>query len=217
MPIVYKITNRTNNKSYVGHTVRTLDARWKSHQSAARQGSRFRFHSAIRKYGIDDWKLEILFEDKNHTICREKEVFFIQHFELMNSKKGYNAKLGGCGGWIVPDHKYNEWKQKISNTNKGLGNGNSTNYTNEELIEIGTKIALKMNRIPGQRRMVIECRKLDIRFPKSFRKYRFEGKYPNYARQLELTTGLKYKPYEKTEEHKNKIKTSNLRTTNAKD
>ena len=63
MAIVYKITNRANDKSYIGHSVRTLEQRWKSHLSCVRQGSKFRFHSAIRKYGIDQWDKEIIFEN----------------------------------------------------------------------------------------------------------------------------------------------------------
>lgn len=211
MPIIYKITNITNNKAYVGLTVRSIEQRWKGHVSSARQGSPYRFHSAIRKYGIDSWKLEVLFEHENHTICREKEDFFIQHYELNDSKKGYNAKPGGCGGWIVPKEKYNDWKRKISITNQGLNNGNSTKYTNEELVEIGIKISNDLKRIPGHRTMVSECAKRDIRFPKSFRVSRFDGKYYNFAKILEDRTGLIFKPLTKTQEWKEKIRSANVK------
>ena len=73
MAIVYKITNRVNGKSYIGHSVRTLEQRWKSHLSSVRQGSKFRFHSAIRKYGVDFWDHEIIFEHSDVYICKKKE------------------------------------------------------------------------------------------------------------------------------------------------
>jgi len=49
--IVYKITNKKNGKSYIGKTEYSLEHRWNRHLSSAKNGSKFRFHSAIRKYG----------------------------------------------------------------------------------------------------------------------------------------------------------------------
>ena len=46
---------------------------WNSHLSSVRQGSKFRFHSAIRKYGVDDWDFEILYENDDIDKCKEKE------------------------------------------------------------------------------------------------------------------------------------------------
>ena len=164
MAIVYKITNRVNGKSYIGHSVRTLEQRWKSHLSSVRQGSKFRFHSAIRKYGMDQWDQEIIFEHTDVDVCKKKEEEMISHFNLMDNKKGYNAKPGGCGGWIVPDEKYESWRQKQSVNNTGMKNNNSTGYTNEELIEIGKKICHDLGRIVGQKTMVNQCEKIGIRF-----------------------------------------------------
>ena len=202
MALVYKITNKINNKSYIGHTVRTLEQRWKAHISSMRQGSNFRFHSSIRKYGIDNWNFEILFEHDDVSICKKKEEEFIEFYDLMNNKKGYNAKPGGCGGWIVPEEKYESWKQKHSENNSGLKNGNSTKYTNEELIEIGKKICIKLGRIVGQLTMVKECKKLGIRFPKSFRPIRFDGNYKNYVAILEKELSMTFNPYFRSEEQK---------------
>ena len=202
MAIVYKITNRVNGKSYIGHSVRTLEQRWKSHLSSVRQGSKFRFHSAIRKYGIDQWDHEIIFEHNNVDICKKKEEEMIVGFDLMNNKKGYNAKPGGCGGWIVPDKKYELWVKKQSENNIGLKNSNSTGYTNEELIEIGKKVCYYLGRIVGQKTMVKECKKIGIRFPKSFRPMRFDGSYKKYAAILEKELDMKFNPYFRSEEQR---------------
>ena len=202
MAIVYKITNRENGKSYIGYSVRTLDQRWKSHLSSVRQGSKFRFHSAIRKYGIDQWDQEIIFEHNDVDICKKKEEEMIIHFDLINNKKGYNAKPGGCGGWIVPEKKYEGWRQKQSENNLGVKNNNSTGYTNEELIEIGKKVCHNLGRIVGQKTMVKECEKIGIRFPKSFRPIRFDGRYKNYASILEKELGMVFNPYFRSEEQR---------------
>lgn len=202
MAIIYKITNRINGKCYIGHSVRTLEQRWNSHLSSVRQGSKFRFHSAIRKYGIDDWDKEILFENSDVNMCKEKEKQFIIQFDLLNKKKGYNARPGGCGGWNVPDEKLESWKQKQSKNNTGLKNNNSTGYTNDELIEIGKRICYDLGRIVGHKTMVKECQKKGIRFPKSFRPMRFGGNYKNYVSILEKELGMVFNPYFRSEEQR---------------
>ena len=115
MAIVYKITNKINGKCYIGMTVRTIEERFKSHISASRQGSSFRFHSAIRKYGVDCWDLQILEESSDISFIRKKEEKFISEYKTTISTIGYNAKPGGCGGWIVPTEKYEKWKEKQKN------------------------------------------------------------------------------------------------------
>jgi hypothetical protein len=167
-----------------------------------RQGSKFRFHSAIRKYGVDCWYREIIFENKDVNLCKKKEEEMIFDYNLINSKKGYNAKPGGCGGWIVPDEKYESWRKKLSENNTGLKNGNSIGYTNEELVEIGKEICKKLGRIVGHITMANECKKLGIRFPTSFRPIRFGGNYKNYVQILEKELKMEYNPYFRSEEQR---------------
>jgi len=208
MPIVYKITNKINSKMYIGYSVRSLEQRWKSHLSSVRQGSKFRFHSAIRKYGIDQWHQEILFEDADVNICKKKEEEYI--FELKSMITGYNARPGGCGGWIVPHSKYKKWKKTLKDINSELKNSNSTGYTNEELVEIGKKICLKLGKILTHRNMVKQCHLEGIKFPKSFRPFRFGGSYKNYAKILENELNMKFEPNKKTDEHREKLRLANL-------
>ena len=210
MPIVYKITNKHNKKSYVGHTVRTLEQRWKAHLSSCRQGSRFRFHSAIRKYGVDGWDLEVLFEHDDVQICKKVEEQMITSMHLMKKNRGYNAKPGGCGGWIVPEEKYDNWRSKLEKTHKGgVDNNNSVGLTNDELVEIGYQICHNKGRIVTHSVMIEECSKIGIRFPKSFRPFRFGGSYSNYAKILEHKLGMIFDPYYRTEEHKQKLRDAN--------
>jgi hypothetical protein len=206
MALVYKITNRNNNKSYIGHTARTLEQRWKSHLSAARQGSKFRFHSAIRKYGIDVWNKEILFENNDINIVKLKEEDMIQFYKTQETKIGYNAKTGGCGGFIVPPHKYDSWREQLSVNNTGLGNPNSIKYSNEELLEIGKTICIELGRIVGLRTMVKECKKRNIEFPKAFTKFRFGGNYRNFVSIIEQELNMIYNPYYRSEESKKHIR-----------
>lgn len=136
--IVYCITNMINGKKYIGMTGRTLDERWNAHCSGARNGSPFRFHSAIRKYGEHNFRREVLYENLSIEECRTIEESTIREYDTMVS--GYNAKPGGGGGWIVPDEKYNEWLQKVSNSsyleNNGRWSGYSDNFILEECVKI---------------------------------------------------------------------------------
>ena len=58
--VIYLIRNRLNGKSYVGQTVKTLQARWAEHIRDARKGSPFLFHRAIRKYGVEVFSESLL-------------------------------------------------------------------------------------------------------------------------------------------------------------
>lgn len=129
---VYKITNLINGKMYIGFTKRTVDARWRSHCSSARNGSPFRFHSAIRKYGIDVWKIEEMAKFDSESDARKYEERQIAVCGSMVT--GYNAKPGGCGGRIVPEAKIAQWKTNLSIRNTGEGNGNFSGMTDAEIV-----------------------------------------------------------------------------------
>lgn len=205
MYIVYKITNKINSKGYIGYTGRTLEARWKSHQSAAKQGSRFRFHSAIRKYSSENWQLEIL-----HISENVKEIKMLEEQEIAKhgytTKKGYNAKPGGCGGWIVQKDKYNDWRAKISLHSQGKLNANSLDITNEEIIAYGLEFIDTYGFIPGSNRLNRFVTDKGRKYPKSFAKYRFGGSHINLAKILEQMSGLVYNPY-----HRDEIQRQQLR------
>ncbi len=129
---VYKATCVNNGKSYVGFTGRSIAARWKAHLSSARNGSKFRFHSAIRKHGENSWTVVSLGEFEHESDARKFEERMIGELGLVQC--GYNAKPGGCGGWIVPAEKLSGWRDKQSLRNVGTGNGNYSGLSDEEII-----------------------------------------------------------------------------------
>ena len=113
--IIYKITNKINNKSYVGQTTRSLKSRWKGHcASAIKNKSNNLFHNAISKYGKDCFEIEIIgfANSKNELDILEKDL-------IIESKSlhpdGYNLKEGG-----VFDLKYSDYsRQKMSKAKIG--------------------------------------------------------------------------------------------------
>jgi group I intron endonuclease len=94
--IIYKITNQLTNKSYIGWTSQSFDARWHQHKKLAQKNQDNRpFYNAIRKYGIDCWTQEILEEVNDKNLAKQKEIEYIKLFESYD--KGYNATRGGDG------------------------------------------------------------------------------------------------------------------------
>ncbi len=230
--IVYKITNKKNGKPYIGKTEYSLEHRWNRHLSSAKNGSKFRFHSAIRKYGEDCWDLSVIetYQTEDENFINEKESHFIKLFES-NTKKGYNATSGGTGGWMIPrcsPETQKNWLNIITEKTTGYNNPNWSGLTDEDLINIGVKFIQKYNFIPGRYRIVnYALNELNLNFPKHFSKNRFGGKYSNFVKILEEKTGLCYNPYYRDDKMKEKIaeKASinsklmwqNRRNNNAKD
>jgi len=93
--IIYKAINIFNNKIYIGQTKGKLSRRkWKHFQDAFVEKYNSKFHRAIRKYGKENFKWEILCECKTIQELNEKEIFYIKKYNSF-SKNGYNLTTGG--------------------------------------------------------------------------------------------------------------------------
>lgn len=115
MAIVYKATNKTNNKAYVGYTTRTLDERKAQHISDMKREDRSKaFHNALRKYGVDAFEWEVLLEDAT----LDDEIRLIAEHKTHKNVGGYNVTLGGEG--IIGFHHSKESRQKMSDARKGV-------------------------------------------------------------------------------------------------
>lgn len=210
MYIVYEIKNTINSKSYIGYTSRTLEQRWKSHVSAALQGNRCRFHFAIKKYGPDPWIKTILYETDCKSTALKIEEDIIAERGNMDKIKGYNAKPGGCGGWIVKPENMDRWKKNQSIAQSGAKNSNSLNITNEEIIDVMMKFVDRYGFIPGRNRIRKFAETLNVQIPKSFQKYRFGGSFQTLTDIIEQKTGLKYNRFHRDDEQKQKLRLANL-------
>jgi group I intron endonuclease len=119
---IYKITNLTTGKIYVGQAVSHIlnhkryrpyghEGRFRCHISEAFSTKKNQSHylnNAIRKYGVVDFVLELI-ECCELTIADERETYYIQ---TLNSlfPYGYNLKNGGN----VFTHS-DESKKRVSN------------------------------------------------------------------------------------------------------
>ena len=107
---IYKITNITNGKIYIGkHSTDDLNDGY--------MGSGKIIKQAIKKYGIENFTKEYLvFCDKEDKL-NWFEIFYIKKYGSTNSDIGYNISYGGDGllGIIMTE----EQKKKISEKLKG--------------------------------------------------------------------------------------------------
>lgn len=94
MAYIYQITNDINGKIYIGKTEFSLEKRWKEHCDDAYKDSKEKrpLYAAIRKYGIDNFHIDLIEETDNPE---EREIFWIE--QKQSFKYGYNATIGGDG------------------------------------------------------------------------------------------------------------------------
>ena len=90
--IIYKITNIVNNKIYIGITTKSLNCRWKQHKHSVNMKCKKNKHlySSMKKYGINNFKIEIIEKVDNLQNLFDKEKYYIKLYDTNNPKIGYN-------------------------------------------------------------------------------------------------------------------------------
>ena len=95
--IIYKITNKINNKIYIGQTIHTLLYRWNNHIRASNRGSNIYFHKTIRKYGKENFIVEEIDQAESKNELNLLEIQYIKQYNSL-APNGYNTSTGGEGG-----------------------------------------------------------------------------------------------------------------------
>lgn len=114
MKYLYKITNTINEHTYIGFTSRSVSERYCSHKNNAfKQNKKSKLYSAMRKYGVDAFIVETIYEGED---ALEKENYFINLYKCeYNMTKGGEANQLGRT-WNLDE----ETKKKISSSRKGI-------------------------------------------------------------------------------------------------
>ena len=120
MGYIYKITNKINNKIYIGQTIkeRATD-RFSQHRYLARhldQDNGISYlHRAMNLYGIDNFNFEVIEEIEN-SLLNEREKYWIKFYNSI-IPNGYNITDGGAGtaGYSRPQSLEEKEKRKNSN------------------------------------------------------------------------------------------------------
>ena len=108
------MTNRLNQKKYVGRTTLLLEKRWKQHVAASNSDSELHFHRAIRKHGESEFDICVI-ESCDDEQSGEREKFWIAHHRSFPD--GYNMTVGGDG--VIGRKHTPEARAKISKNLRG--------------------------------------------------------------------------------------------------
>ena len=112
---IYKLES-PSGKCYVGQTV-NLRKRLSRYKNASCEGQPY-IYNAIKKYGFDNFKVEILYQTETEfthlgVLLDTLETAWINKYDCINN--GYNLMQGGAGGY----RHSQKTKDKISEALKG--------------------------------------------------------------------------------------------------
>lgn len=112
---IYKHT-APNGKVYIGVTSRTPNERWLNGKGYPHNKH---FESAIKMYGWDNFRHDILFEGLTKDEAMQKEIDLIKEYRSNEREYGYNISKGGDLVRLGIKHT-EETKKRISKACKGF-------------------------------------------------------------------------------------------------
>jgi len=117
--IIYRITNKINNKVYIGQTVYDFDKRYCNNLVRCTHNNHLK--SSIIKYGIDNFKIDKEIDKAfSKEELNDKEIYWIKFYNCMKPN-GYNLCEGG--GNTKGYHHTEETKAKFRACKVGLNWG----------------------------------------------------------------------------------------------
>lgn len=128
----YKVYCHTspNNKRYVGISINP-EKRWANGEGYIKN---YQFYPDIQKYGWNNFKHEILYENLSIEEAKEKERTLIKEWDLMNPLYGYNLTEGGDGA-------FSEYSRYLmSKSRKGNVNSKGQIHTPENRKQISESL-----------------------------------------------------------------------------
>lgn len=109
--VIYCWTNLINGKVYIGQTTdkRGIMKRYADHKNYSENINSPNYNkplpSAIRKYGINNFKLEVIDVADTVEELNEKEMYYIEKYNSLVSGNGYNIREGGNNTTLSDDIK----------------------------------------------------------------------------------------------------------------
>ncbi len=109
-----------NDKIYIGQTINPLRQRTREHKTEVKCGkdSCPLFHRAIHKYGIDNFKWDVVYRTNSIDNLNRMEQYMITYYDSMNNDFGYNLAGGGLNSPTS-----SATRLKMSAAKRGVYNG----------------------------------------------------------------------------------------------
>ena len=195
--IIYKATCLINGKVYIGRTINGFNRRKRQHERCSLKNKlNYYFYNALRKYGIDSFKWEIIDTVKTENELNLLEQLYIEEYRRKGEVYNLNDGRGGMSGFKIPE----KTKRKMSKAKKGKL------FTEEHKRKLSE--ALKGNKYRlGHKPSKGTCRKLS-EAGKGRPAWNKGEKFSDEIRlkMSEAQKGNKYcLGHKQTEEHKEKI------------
>jgi len=177
--IIYKTVNLVNNKIYVGKD-QNNDPKY--------LGSGTLIRRAIKKYGKDKFKKEIL----EHCTClddlNDREIYWINKLDAITN--GYNIAVGGSGGDTLSNHpRLDEIRDKLSKTSFWKYDHDGSKRKNHSNIFKGD-----LNPMYGKKHTNISKSKIGAREYPTGTNHHMYGKHMSSESKNKLSESLKGKP-----------------------
>ncbi len=90
---IYKITNKNNNKCYIGLS-KNIEERWERHKTNYKYEPNKILYKAFTKYGLESFEFEII-EKCSEEELGKRETYWIEYYHSYHF--GYNRTMGGEG------------------------------------------------------------------------------------------------------------------------
>ena len=124
---VYKIINSLNKKAYIGIT-KNIEDRFAFHRTRYNKSTKGEYiekplYKAFRKYGIENFKFIVLYNNLTLREAKKKEIELIKKFKTLTHENGYNVTKGG------------DWRSNCGENN------NTSILTEKEVLDIRERIA----------------------------------------------------------------------------
>lgn len=124
---VYKIINSLNKKAYIGIT-KNIEDRFSFHRTRYNKITKREYiekplYKAFRKYGIENFKFIVLYDNLTLKEAKKKEIELIKKFKTLTHENGYNVTKGG------------DWRSNCGENN------NTSILTEKEVFDIRERIA----------------------------------------------------------------------------
>lgn len=141
---LYKITNKINNKSYIGFSY-DAEKRFKQHifEAYNKNSPSYHtiFHRSIRKYGQHNFTQEIIYQSLYEEHIKESEEFFIRenntHYKF---GYGYNMTYGGEGTKGI--YRNDATRKRMSDAQRGkIKSPETKQKLFESMLRYGQKLA----------------------------------------------------------------------------
>ena len=123
---VYKIINSLNKKAYIGIT-KDVKERFAYHRTRYNKDNKKEYvekllYKAFRKYGVENFKFLVLYENLSVEEAKNKEIELIKKFKTLSHENGYNITKGG------------DWRSNCGENN------NTTILTEKDVLDIREQI-----------------------------------------------------------------------------